>query len=1620
MSTPQFLRSRHSHKRRRQRPPRRKTLLGQLLSLETLEPRMLLASNLLSMGDVGFGAPPSPSSASGYPGASAVTDSAVGNILSTMHLTDIDRLGDYPNGVASGQIVFLGGGPLPSQQHIVVPTNVDAADTTNADQLAPGGRLGLSLDGDGLTVGVWEAKGSVRDTHQEFGGRVSFGDTQDSFTNHATHVAGTIGAAGVDPNARGMAPAVDIVSYTSTDDIAEMRADGGQLAASNHSYAIVTGWNLEDTNADPQLPNVGNKWVWWEDRATYASESPRFGLYDQDARDLDQTLIDHPNLLSVWSAGNDRNDGLPATETDYVTYLSGDPGGVTGWSGAGYYLVPNSGSTVAPGSDGNNATGYDSLPTTQTAKNSLVVGAVHPITVDSYTDADVVMSDFSSWGPTDDGRIKPDVVGDGVGLYSSIATSDTAYGSSSGTSMAAPNVTGTSVLLIERYEDLLGAAPRSATVKGLLAHTAFDAGNAGPDYTYGWGVVDAAAAAQFLDAAHDPLRPWTFLNQASYGGSELTWSVDAFAGTPLKATLAWTDPAGAPQSGLDDPTSVLVNNLDIWITAPDGTVFQAWTLDPVNPTAAAQRYSGATFDATRTNQLDNIEQVVIDAPTAGTYVIHVGHAGSAFDQDFSLLVGQSPDRFEPNETRVGAAEIGIGPGIHLQNLSRHNAADEDWYQFEVVRPDQIDISLGFWHAEGNLDVQVIQLDSQGNEVVLGSGESTTDDETVSLTLDPGTYYLHVYATDGTGNTYSLSIDASAASDTRVFYVNDSDSTADVYTLAPGDDANDGLSPTTPKASVQSVLADYDLGPDDLVMIDTGTYGGSTVTITAGDEGAAYVGSPGGSEFNYGGTRFELIDSDFNLIHGLQFMGPNGTGIYLHAGTVDSSTDNTLEANVFAGTRTAIDIRGGDANLVQGNVVTGSGNYGVYLSTDAAATIQNNMLSGRDYGVYANGSPDLVVTNNDISGGTYGVYAYYTTIDANNNDIHDTETGFYTYVSNVVFYANIVHSTTAGVSTSGTIGGTDWSSGLPNDIYNNATGIVAQAGATVAFNRIHGNGIGIDADNSVAVHHNVMYRNTGAGIRVNNNHDVTISNNTLYTLSGDGVRLENASYNISLSNNILWTDAGYDLFVDTDSQQGFSSDYNNFFTLGSGTLVWWQKAFTDLLDWQVEADYDNHSIGYTTPDGVANLQDNPLFVDLSGDDYRLTDTTSTSIDAGDPASLFGQEPGISGNRINLGAYGNTELAAQSAPQFIRIEYPNYYTDWESDAGRAILWSTFDATLGELDGDVNIELYEVGVGQVGLIATVAADSGSYAWSPDVNGIVPDTDKRYWIQITSADDATISSQSREAFSVPETGHVYYINIANDADLTDNEYTAAPGDNRNTGKTATDPKANLLPVLRSYDLGPGDVVQIDTGQYIHVRNVIISGNTAIGDDEGATFTGPEHHAAVINRANPHPGSANVELDDADYVTLQHLTLTGAHQGLWVHNGSTHFTGLHLTVSNNSADGIRIESDTDATVVDDLIAFDNGAMGVYVATPIGSLSNSQAYNNGTYGFYLSNTGTARVENNIVHDNNVGIYVANAVSGAPTIIGTPDLSTNEDTSSQTGNLIYNNLSTGVSLRTTCW
>ena len=134
------------------------------------------------------------------------------------------------------------------------------------------------------------------------------------------------------------------------------------------------------------------------------------------------------------------------------------------------------------------AGGYDTISDLGCSKNILTIGAVYPN--GGFTSpTNVIWAGFSSCGPTDDGRIKPDVVAAGVAIITTDSANDYAYQSISGTSFAAPSVAGSANLLGQYYRQLHtnSADLLSSTIKGLVIHTADAATtNAGPSYRFGW------------------------------------------------------------------------------------------------------------------------------------------------------------------------------------------------------------------------------------------------------------------------------------------------------------------------------------------------------------------------------------------------------------------------------------------------------------------------------------------------------------------------------------------------------------------------------------------------------------------------------------------------------------------------------------------------------------------------------------------------------------------------------------------------------------------------------------------------------------------------------------------------------------------------------------------------------------------------------------------------------------------------------------------------------------------------------------------------------------------------------------------------------------------------------
>lgn len=509
-----------------------------------------------------------------------------------------------------------------SPKYYTVYNNIIAAATTRANQLWAGGASGLNLSGSSANMknklAVWDG-GKVLSTHVELTGRITQVDAASSLSDHATHVTGTMIASGVNPIAKGMAYGIQgILAYDFNSDVSEITSAAANLVLSNHSYGIISGWYYNSAPSDGSAAR-------WEFRGRFGeNEDYKFGYYDAVAKQLDDISYNAPYYLIVKSAGNNRNDNGPAVGTAYYRYNASGTMAAAGTRPAG--ISSND--------------GYDILPMDANAKNILTVGAVNGIISGYSKPSDVVMSAFSSWGPTDDGRIKPDIVADGVNVISSIATGNSDYESESGTSMSAPNTTGSLLLLQEYYSQLKsGTFMRSATLKGLAIHTAEEAGTSpGPDYSFGWGLLNVEKGAAVIKAAVTSNNAATsehllYENTLMSGGT-FSKTVVATGKGQLSATICWTDVSGAvtpTASALNDRTIKLVNDLDIRITKGSST-YMPWILDPNNPANAATRGD---------NIRDNVERVDIDSVVPGqTYTITVSHKGtlSGGSQAYSLLV----------------------------------------------------------------------------------------------------------------------------------------------------------------------------------------------------------------------------------------------------------------------------------------------------------------------------------------------------------------------------------------------------------------------------------------------------------------------------------------------------------------------------------------------------------------------------------------------------------------------------------------------------------------------------------------------------------------------------------------------------------------------------------------------------------------------------------------------------------------------------------------------------------------------------------------------------------------------------------------------------------------------
>jgi subtilisin family serine protease len=539
-----------------------------------------------------------------------------------------------------------------------------------------------NLTGAGVALSIFEPSGRPDTAHSEFGGRlISHFGSSSSVDSHATHTSGTMIAAGLNAAAKGMSPAATLHAFDANPSDAngdfdtlkffseksdDVKAVGS--VADNNSWDFAFSW---------QQSQDGN--VWYGNEDGYGAYS---GLesepYDAIMRTVNEPLIVH-------AAGNDAEAGNPSLGQWGVHKHIDDQSPSGSFPHTYCYSKDGTGRDCPTSAPFNCSAGVTYCETTKhpthgasttiglmaSTKNSVTVGAMQPVAF--------AIAPFSSRGPTTDGRIKPELVAKGTDQFSTFPNNS--YATEQGTSMATPVVTGIAGILTQQYRKTFGKTPSASILKTLLIAGADDLGNAGPDYTFGFGLADAKASADLIrddNGTGSRIRTGTIAN-----GQEIDFPITLAASQRLRVVLGWFDPEVllTPASENDDPLAdkTLVNDLDLRVVDPTGATVLPYVLD--------QNAAGAP--ATRgVNQTDTTEEVEIANAVPGTYHLIVkGAIGDtrSTSQDFVLIanggvsVAACTDNYEPNDTQATA----FGNIASAQTISAKvcSASDIDYYTF---------------------------------------------------------------------------------------------------------------------------------------------------------------------------------------------------------------------------------------------------------------------------------------------------------------------------------------------------------------------------------------------------------------------------------------------------------------------------------------------------------------------------------------------------------------------------------------------------------------------------------------------------------------------------------------------------------------------------------------------------------------------------------------------------------------------------------------------------------------------------------------------------------------------------------------------------------------------------
>jgi hypothetical protein len=632
----------------------------------------------------------------------------------------------------------------------LIPKNLNAV-AASISKVTPLFSAPYNLTGTGVVLSIFEPNGPPDVTHFEFGGRVTnHFPAGIAVDRHATHTSGTLVAAGIDPRAKGMAPAATLHAFNANPALPNGDFDEDELFRSKRddpkSFGSVADSNSWDFAFSWQS---GNVWFGNEDG---------FGAYSGlESEPYDAIMRTTGEPLTVHAAGNDATSGNPNLTQPWAPHRHiEDQDPVTGAYKHTYCYSQDGTGTDCP-TTFNCSPGRTYCETTKhpthgadttiglmaSTKNSVTVGALNP--------DGVSIASFSSHGPTTDGRVKPELVAKGVDQFSTVPANG--YDTMQGTSMATPVVAGMSALLTQQYRKTFGKTPSGPILKSLLIAGADDLGPAGPDYTYGFGLADAKASVDLIiadGATGSRIRTGTIMNR-----QDVDIPVVLPAATKLRVVLGWFDPEVllVPAIPDDDPLAdkTLVNDLDLRVIDPTGATVFPYVLNGATPSALATKGP---------NHTDTTEEVEIANAAAGTYHILVHGAigdptGAAQDYVVVTTAGAAlancSDAYEPNDTQ----DTAFGNLMSGQTISAKicNPIDVDYFTFTSNSLSPLSVSVTA--TDTPLKVTLSSALSTTVTATIAAGASAKLDSMINTLISPTpntAFFVRVEANGAVGAT----------------------------------------------------------------------------------------------------------------------------------------------------------------------------------------------------------------------------------------------------------------------------------------------------------------------------------------------------------------------------------------------------------------------------------------------------------------------------------------------------------------------------------------------------------------------------------------------------------------------------------------------------------------------------------------------------------------------------------------------------------------------------------------------------------------------------------------------------------------------------------------------------